>query len=1014
MEDKHLGIGLNNSDSLSNEGNDPLNLNLDRAYGLDGVSSSSQGAAIVFIDPRVEDYQTLWAGLDPAVKAIVLDPTRDGAVQIGEVLAQQQNLSSVHIFSHGEVGRLQLGSIELNSGNLGAYRDTLQQWGNALTNDGDILLYGCKLAQGEEGGDFVGELSRLTGADIAASDDLTGAVSLGGDWHLEVSEGKVQAVIPFSEEVLEDYDRTLAVNVSLLGNTVSFTGDGSNDSLYLRVNPSNDLEFSNDGVNFSSDLSAAGGVQALNISQNTLIDIALGDGADSLFIDRSLNTSLTGAKGRLDYSGGTGEDSIYGANVDNTWVLTDPNAGRGVLNAVFNFTAVEKVIGGSGVDKVITDAITTAWNQVSGGLVDAYRIVSQEASNGVGIIVDEIESSIGVTTDVINNIEQFLEELKNELGNVGSDLDSFINDGIAKLEGLLGGAVDAFLNGSNYAQVLFTNTLETANVFFDNIINKVNDDFLFSSINSKNVTIYSNPALGDDLILERLSAGVLRLRAVSGSDIIDFKDPTESLTINMGSGDDRLTVSAIDLDASLIVNGGFGTDAGEPFVDYLDGNDTVNFQGNLNLFGKDLKVVVENISVASGIRIATQGAGEDSGDIEFTGTVVDILSGASIVTKAATVGKESGLISIAAKVKDFSGIFPIDVFPSEDVSVSIASGVLIEGGEVIIEASKTSQTSILPVLLVALQSKEAKINIQGASIKGTSVKINSNAADTNILEDEATLVNNLAIQPAISLLNLAAVVFPVLASFPLLSAVSVSMRKSDSLVSLTDTSIISSGDVNIGAENTVKSTAQAAGGADPGKSGSYKASAYAPFSVGYSKAEGSAQTSIIGVTSIVAAGNVNINATAETDAKVNASTAVNAAPKSTSRGPRAITNPLLSLGVSVAVTESNTISKSIVGEDVSIVADGNVTVDATGDIKVKPQSGASVFIDGSGGVGVSVASDKVDIQTLVDGQITAKSLIKQELGLNLAGIDANKDTINLPNHGLQTGDELNLYPCRSQ
>ena len=39
---------------------------------------------------------------------------------------------------------------------------------NSLTEDGDILLYGCDIAAGEEGEAFIEELAELTAADIAA------------------------------------------------------------------------------------------------------------------------------------------------------------------------------------------------------------------------------------------------------------------------------------------------------------------------------------------------------------------------------------------------------------------------------------------------------------------------------------------------------------------------------------------------------------------------------------------------------------------------------------------------------------------------------------------------------------------------------------------------------------------------------------------------------------------------------------------------------------------------------
>ena len=45
----------------------------------------------------------------------------------------------------------------------------VEAWAKALTADADVLLYGCDVAAGDEGQDFVRALSEATGADVAAS-----------------------------------------------------------------------------------------------------------------------------------------------------------------------------------------------------------------------------------------------------------------------------------------------------------------------------------------------------------------------------------------------------------------------------------------------------------------------------------------------------------------------------------------------------------------------------------------------------------------------------------------------------------------------------------------------------------------------------------------------------------------------------------------------------------------------------------------------------------------------------
>ena len=71
----------------------------------------------------------------------------------------------------------------------------IKQWGSALSNDADLLLYGCDVAKSDAGRALVDALSRLTGADVAASEDATGNTALGGDWNLEYYTGEIATPI---------------------------------------------------------------------------------------------------------------------------------------------------------------------------------------------------------------------------------------------------------------------------------------------------------------------------------------------------------------------------------------------------------------------------------------------------------------------------------------------------------------------------------------------------------------------------------------------------------------------------------------------------------------------------------------------------------------------------------------------------------------------------------------------------------------------------------------------------
>ncbi len=95
--------------------------------------------------------------------------------------------------SHGSEGSVTLGSTVLDGGNLADYADALAQIGDALAPGGDLMLYGCDVADGAAGQQFIDALAELTGANVAASTDATGAAALGGDWTLEASTGPIEA-----------------------------------------------------------------------------------------------------------------------------------------------------------------------------------------------------------------------------------------------------------------------------------------------------------------------------------------------------------------------------------------------------------------------------------------------------------------------------------------------------------------------------------------------------------------------------------------------------------------------------------------------------------------------------------------------------------------------------------------------------------------------------------------------------------------------------------------------------
>ncbi|MEG5066172.1 DUF4347 domain-containing protein, partial [Microcoleus sp. B3-A4] len=166
--------------------------------------------SLVIVDSRVENYHQLIGGIKAGTEVFVLNPTREAIEQITEILGQRSSITSLHIVSHGREAAVEIGSTELNIDNLETYSNQLQQWGKALNESGSILLYGCNIAAGESGIKFIQKLSEITGANIAASNNLTGSAALGGDWELEITTAQINTEIAFEKEVLEGYTSVLA------------------------------------------------------------------------------------------------------------------------------------------------------------------------------------------------------------------------------------------------------------------------------------------------------------------------------------------------------------------------------------------------------------------------------------------------------------------------------------------------------------------------------------------------------------------------------------------------------------------------------------------------------------------------------------------------------------------------------------------------------------------------------------------------------------------------------------
>ncbi|WP_449419453.1 DUF4347 domain-containing protein [Phormidium nigroviride] len=265
---------------------------------------------IIFIDSSVEDYQILAQNAAQGSKVVILDDQSSAIAQITQSLAGESDLEALHIISHGSEGSITLGTEVINGSGIEALGDRLKQWVKSLTKTGDILLYGCNVAAGEIGKKFVKKLSEITGAGVAASNNLTGAAALGGDWNLEVRFGEVETQ-PLN---FANYGYTLPATIT---NVTSSLADGT----YL---PGQVVPIT---VTFSEpvNVSSAPGFPGLILNTGGTAIYVSGSGTANLLFNYTTATNENSAD--LDYTSTVLNGTISTVSDGSAATLTLPTAG---------------------------------------------------------------------------------------------------------------------------------------------------------------------------------------------------------------------------------------------------------------------------------------------------------------------------------------------------------------------------------------------------------------------------------------------------------------------------------------------------------------------------------------------------------------------------------------------------------------------------------------------------------------------------------------------------------------
>ncbi|MGB7301038.1 MAG: DUF4347 domain-containing protein, partial [Burkholderiaceae bacterium] len=176
---------------------------------------------LVVLDASLGQLDTLVADLQDQqntgapVDWLVIGRDEDGISVVRSHLEQAATpYGAIHLITHGSDGRFELGNETVDTSTLKGRAGDFAAWSTGLSDDADLQIYGCDLAASDAGQGLVNAISILTGADVSASDDVTGHVSLGGDWILEYHVGHIEATVPFSAPATDQWVSQLDISLT--------------------------------------------------------------------------------------------------------------------------------------------------------------------------------------------------------------------------------------------------------------------------------------------------------------------------------------------------------------------------------------------------------------------------------------------------------------------------------------------------------------------------------------------------------------------------------------------------------------------------------------------------------------------------------------------------------------------------------------------------------------------------------------------------------------------------------
>ena len=277
---------------------------------------------------------------------------------------------------------------------------------HALSEQADLLVYGCDFAKGEAGQLAVDRLAELTGADVEASNDLTGHISLGADWDFEIKTGSIETQIAITEEAQMNW-------VGVLGTET--VKDTFSSASYSNNNGTQSWSTSWSETDAGGSGASGGDIRVAN-SQLRIDATSVGDkisrgvdlsGASSatLTFDFTNNLSSTGkVEIRVSNDSGTTYQTLTSGVFSSTNHTGSGSVSFDLSGYMSSGTKIQFIVtGASGGDRLFVDNVQISYTANSAPTISNLGGDSLSYTEGAGaVVIDQGANALVADSDSVN------------------------------------------------------------------------------------------------------------------------------------------------------------------------------------------------------------------------------------------------------------------------------------------------------------------------------------------------------------------------------------------------------------------------------------------------------------------------------------------------------------------------------------------------------------------------------------------------------------------------------------